>query len=94
MSKKLFILIIVIISLLFACNGKQKESPEKYSNDFLILDFDKDSGYVTKEYGLPFLLANSLTDTLDSFWNQAKDNDTIGKYYNVKKNWKLHLLFH
>ena len=41
----------------------------------------KDSGYIVKKKGLDFLLSLSLTDTLNSYWNQSKDNDTIGKYY-------------
>ena len=41
----------------------------------------KDSGYIVKKKGLDFLVSSALTDTLNSYWNQAKDNDTIGKYY-------------
>jgi len=41
----------------------------------------KDSGYITKSSGIGFLQAAKLTDTLNSYWSQANDHDTIGKYY-------------
>jgi hypothetical protein len=45
------------------------------------LNFSSDSGYVIKKDGLHFLLSVMLTDTTNSFWAQAKEIDTIGKYY-------------
>jgi hypothetical protein len=45
------------------------------------LNFSNDSGYVVKKNGLPFLLSIMMTDTINSFWSHAKENDTIGKYY-------------
>ena len=45
-----------------------------------------DSGFVTKKDGLYFLLWHGLTETKDSFWNQIKKTDTIGKYYKVKES--------
>jgi len=51
------------------------------------LIFSQDSGFILKKDGLPFLLSVTLTDTSGSqwTWSQVKDNDTIGKYYQVKQ---------
>lgn len=84
--RQLFIITTVI--LFFACNGRQENGATNILNDkvqYSKLILSNDSGFVIKKNGLPFLLATSLTDTTDSFWNQAKDNDTIGKYYKVRE---------
>ncbi len=84
--RQLFILSFVV--LFFACNSRQQSASiniqnDKFRNSKLILSHD--SGFVIKKNGLSFLLANALTDTTDSFWNQLKDSDTIGKYYKVRE---------
>ena len=47
-----------------------------------------DSGIVTKKEGLPFLLSNSLTDTIphSNSWHLFNENDTIGKYYRIENS--------
>lgn len=50
------------------------------------LDLSKDSGFVTKKIGLPFLIAHQLTDTIGTYWKDyIKDSDTIGKYYKIQE---------
>jgi hypothetical protein len=74
-----FLLILVFAS----CKPKKDNLPtlNQKEEKFLQMIQAKDSGYITKHKGLEFLLTARLTDTLDSYWSQAKDSDTIGKYY-------------
>ena len=44
-----------------------------------------DSGYLTKQEVLPFLLEAGLTDTSD-WWSKISNNDTLGQYYRSEKN--------
>ena len=84
--RKQFIMTLVI--LFFACKGRLVNDLRDIRNDkdrSSKLMLENDSGFVIKKNGLPFLLETSLTDTIDSFWNQVKDSDTIGKYYKVSQ---------
>lgn len=79
--KTLIFTLIIAFSL---CNCKDNNRPSMLSLKETKLNQliqSKDSGYIVKKKGLDFLLSSSLTDTLNSNWNQTKDNDTIGKYY-------------
>jgi len=49
------------------------------------LRLQNDSGYITKQEVLPFLLETGLTD-ISEWWAQTKDKDTLGKYYKSDKN--------
>jgi hypothetical protein len=49
------------------------------------LTLSQDSGFILKKDGLRFLLSVAITDTSGSGWSQAKDNDTIGRFYKVKQ---------
>lgn len=71
-----------------ACHPK-KDLNQKEAK-FMHLIQAQDSGYFTKRKAIGFLLAAKLTDTLNSYWSQANDNDTIGKYYrNASGNYFL-----
>jgi len=51
------------------------------------LNFSGEYGFITKEEGLSFLIANSLIDTTNiKEWRPIKDNDTIGKYYRIENS--------
>ncbi len=43
--------------------------------------FSSDSGFVTKQEGVRFLLSVIPADTSRSFWKHVTDSDTIGRYY-------------
>lgn len=47
-----------------------------------------DYGFISKEKGFAFLLANSLIDTTKKMkkWNQINQNDTIGRYYRINNS--------
>jgi hypothetical protein len=70
---------ISLFIFFFACTNKEKETLNKTK---LILT--QDSGFITKEVGLAFLLSNSLTDS--SSWEHCNQTDTIGKYYRMENN--------
>jgi hypothetical protein len=46
----------------------------------------EDSGYILKKNGLRFLVSVGIANTANSFWSNVKSNDTIGKYYYVKRS--------
>lgn len=52
------------------------------------LIFTNDNGFITKNLGMNFLLANSLIDTTKNKdeWNQINQNDTIGRYYRINNS--------
>ena len=79
------ILSIVIITICFSCQHKNSSNNKNIVGEKLIQKMEKDSGYIIKKDGLPFLLASSLTDTIGRSWGFPKDNDTIAKYYKVKQ---------
>lgn len=47
------------------------------------LKLPADSGYLSKNDVLTFLIANSLTDTLNDWWKKQLPADTMGKYYKM-----------
>ena len=55
------------------------------------LIFTNESGFVTKEDGMAFLLSNSLIDTTIRFskleeWDKINSTDTIGRYYQIENS--------
>lgn len=51
------------------------------------LNFSSEYGFITKEEGLTFLIANSLIDTANlKEWNKIRITDTIGKYYRIENS--------
>ncbi|MCW3085172.1 MAG: hypothetical protein JWP12_2538 [Bacteroidetes bacterium] len=77
-------IIIFAIALLLITASSLPNNLAFAENNGLVLSGD--SGFVIKKDGLRFLLSHALTDTKDSFWDQIKNTDTIGKYYKVKKS--------
>ncbi|UUC44782.1 hypothetical protein [Flavobacterium cerinum] len=76
---------LVVLFLLIACQQRSSNINRQIKKDSGFSLFVADSGFVTKKEGLLFLLTKKLTDTVDSYWNHAKENDTIGKYYKIKE---------
>lgn len=85
----LFLLFILIcVNKTFACNTNEVTTPQ---NKLILAN---DSGFITKEFGLNFLLndslilyANELETTPDElFWQDYNLTDTIGKYYNKENS--------
>jgi len=83
---KKIVLILTIISFLLLQQCVQKKKKDIVSKKLASLTLDKDSGYITKREGLEFLVAQSLSDTIDSYWKQVTLLDTIGKYYMISPN--------
>ncbi len=81
--KKCLILTLLLVLCFASCNRKKDNFAvlNQKNKKFIQIIQAKDSGYITKHKGIEFLIAAKLTDTLNSYWSQAKDNDTIGKYY-------------
>ena len=80
-------ILILAVLVLFAGECKSNKNIETtIPQNRLILA--NDSGIVTKKEGLPFLLSNSLTDTIpnSSSWHLFKETDTIGKYYRIESS--------
>ena len=80
-----------LVLMLFAtsCNSKPENHTSQSNSSpsgFHPLLLQQDSGFVTKKDGLPFLIANNLTDTVGSYWDNLQDSDTLGKYYKVKES--------
>ncbi|WP_421799804.1 hypothetical protein [Haliscomenobacter sp.] len=80
-----------LMLILFAtcCSGKpenQTSQSKSASSGLHPLPLRQDSGFVTKKDGLPFLIANKLTDTVGSYWDNLQDGDTLGKYYKIKES--------
>lgn len=80
-----------LILILFAtgCSSKpenQTSQSKSASSGLHLLPLRRDSGFVTKKDGLPFLIANNLTDTVGSYWDNLQDSDTLGKYYKIKES--------
>jgi len=51
------------------------------------LNFNNDNGFITKEEGLAFLIANSLIDTnKNKRWNEISKSDTIGRYFRIENS--------
>ena len=82
---KKLILLVVIITICFSCQRKNNLNNKNIVGDKLIQKMEKDSGYIIKKDGLPFLLASKLMDTIGYSWENPKENDTIAKYYKVKQ---------
>lgn len=90
-SLTLFLLFVLMI----ACNeqmGEQKTGKTEAKVDEKIvktpeskLILSQDSGTITKREAIDFLVSSKLTDTTGPRWYLVGDNDTIGKYYKVKK---------
>ena len=82
------ILYILLLVFFFACTNKGKETIDSNTDTTTKLILTGDSGFITKDIGLEFLLSNSLTDTIpnSSAWYLFKQNDTIGKYYRMENN--------
>ncbi len=81
------ILILFDLVLFFASCSSPNEKKKLNFQTFI----QGDSGYIQKEEGLKFLLKNKLSDTisrndLESYWNNIKSNDTIGKFYKFNPN--------
>ena len=79
------------LSLLFLLSINNKTLAQNIHSDTAThtkLILTQDSGYVTKEVGLAFLLANSLTDTTPNAnaWHLFNQTDTIGKYYKIENS--------
>ena len=81
-----------ILILFFICTNKdtfaQNMNAETVETQ---LFFDKESGFLTKEEGMAFLLFNSLIDTFSSFsklkyWDKINSTDTIGRYYRIENS--------
>lgn len=77
------LLTLLLVFFFVSCNLKNNNfaALDQKQEKFMQIIQEKDSGYINKHKGIEFLLAAKLTDTLNSYWSQAKDNDTIGKYY-------------
>jgi hypothetical protein len=80
-------ILLILPLVIIGCGNKQ---PEKEAKKLLIeikklnLNLQGDSGFIVKRDGLPALISASLTDTLEPFWENINDFDTIGKFYRVK----------
>lgn len=85
MKNKIYILILPIHLLIFTCQVAKKSAFTDKTLTCNILELSSDSGFITKKIGLPFLMSNKLSDTINSFWNQVNDFDTIAKYYKIKE---------
>ncbi|MFM2226345.1 MAG: hypothetical protein RJA07_2547 [Bacteroidota bacterium] len=75
--QKYYILIYFTI-FIFSCFPKKNTN---YSNSKLLLN--SDSGFITKQIGLQFLIKNNLADTINKNWDKITDIDTVGKYYRI-----------
>ncbi|MGK4568140.1 hypothetical protein [Flavobacterium sp. 3HN19-14] len=84
--KTLRIFIYLTIFSFASCKTKKGDIStfDQRKEEFLQTIQAKDSGYIIKQKGIEFLLATNLIDTLNSNWNQAKEGDTIGKFYKNK----------
>src|ERR671913_255694 len=83
---KIVFLLLSVISVHFSCSEQRKQISGSGNNlpGFIKNGSSSDSGFITKEDGLPYLLKEKLTDTINSFWIHAAINDTIGKFYRVE----------
>jgi hypothetical protein len=90
-------LLLFIVILLIRCgqsdtstyNASQKlDKLPQYTKKVkaINLNLSIDSGYIKKDIGLPFLIENNLTDTIDGMWEKVLATDTIGKFYKMTNN--------
>lgn len=88
------LLYIPLLLLLFLLHTKCQNQEKLFSNSsgkMLVFDSTLDSGYITKQLGLPYLILNNLTDRID--WDYVSDNDTIAKYYRKPKTDNFFICF-
>jgi hypothetical protein len=81
MKSSTYIFIAVVFFTQCTPSSQVNTGTNDNPDDYPTIQLSGDSGFITKKIGLPFLIANELTDTAESFWDQINDGDTIAKYY-------------
>ena len=83
-AKQSFMLLTLLLFLLCFNNGAfaQNRNNDTVSTRLI---FTNENGFITKDIGVTFLIANSLIDTTKNKkeWKEINQNDTIGRYYRI-----------